>query len=254
MRPVADRAVFFGKTIAVLGLLWVLQACTTSVVVEGTVPTPLVNKIPAKIGVYYSQEFRDYRYFEEIRDSGSWSIDLGAQNLSFFRNLSSSLFESVVEVAEPPLTKAEMHKLDGLVVPEIAKFGFLTPSISGLKFYSASIEYRIRLYDKLGQKVGDWNIVGYGKSEGGMFSADEAINEATVLAIRDGGARIAIELIDQPAVQAWLQSLDAGVLDDGAFSSEHLSSEHLSSEEGQPKTMQSKENVPDKEDAAVSAD
>ena len=40
-----------------------------------------------------------------------------------------------------------------------------------------------------------------------MFSSDDAINEATVLAIRDGGARIAIELIDQPAVQAWLQSI-----------------------------------------------
>ena len=33
------------------------------------------------------------------------------------------------------------------------------------------------------------------------------INEATVLAIRDGGARIAIELIDQPAVREWIQSL-----------------------------------------------
>ena len=51
----------------------------------------------------------------------------------------------------------------------IEKYGFLTPSISGLKFYSASIEYRVAMYDKVGAKVGDWNIVGYGKSEGGLF-------------------------------------------------------------------------------------
>ena len=30
----------------------------------------------------------------------------------------------------------------------------------------------------------------------------------TVLAIRDGGARIAIELIDQPAVREWMKSLE----------------------------------------------
>ena len=100
-----------------------------------------------------------------------------------------------------------MASLDGVFIPRIEKYGFLTPGISGLKFYSASIEYRIALYDKAGQKVGDWNIIGYGKSEGGMFTADEAINEATVLAIRDGGARIAIELIDQPSVRAWIDTL-----------------------------------------------
>ena len=186
---------------------WTLSGCTTSVVVEGSVPTPLVAKIPARVGVYYSDEFRNYRYQEAIRDSGTWNIDLGSQNLTFFDNLLETLFESVAEIPEPPLTREEMASLDGVFIPRIEKYGFLTPGISGLKFYSASIEYRIALYDKAGQKVGDWNIIGYGKSEGGMFTADEAINEATVLAIRDGGARIAIELIDQPSVRAWIDTL-----------------------------------------------
>lgn len=189
----------------VLMMILVVPACTTNVVVEGTVPSPLVVKIPARVGVYYSEDFRNFRYQEAIRDAGTWNIDLGAQNLSFFRNLTSALFTSVQEVREPPLTTEEMRDLDGIMIPYIEKYGFLTPSISGLKFYSASIEYRIVLYNKTGKKIGDWNIVGYGKSEGGMFTGDEAINEATVLAIRDGGARIAIELIDQPAVQAWLR-------------------------------------------------
>jgi hypothetical protein len=188
-----------------------LQSCTTSVVVQGTVPTPLVSTIPARIGVYYSDEFRHFKYEEVIRDSGSWHIDLGKQNLSFFQNLTKSLFAGIREVHEPPLTTEEMRNLDGVFIPSIEKYGFLTPSISGLKFYSASIEYRVAMYDKVGAKIGDWNIVGYGKSEGGMFSSDDAINEATVLAIRDGGARIAIELIDQPAVQAWLQSIHGSI-------------------------------------------
>lgn len=187
-------------------MLLFLQSCTTSVVVEGTVPTPLVSVIPARMGVYYSDEFRRFKHEEVFRDSGGWRIDLGDQNLRFFQNLTESLFTKVQEVNQFPLTPEEMRNLDGVFIPSIEKYGFLTPTISGLKFYSASIEYRVAMYDKVGTKVGDWNIVGYGKSEGGLFSTDEALNEATVLAIRDGGARIAIELIDQPAVQEWLQS------------------------------------------------
>ena len=56
-------------------------------------------------------------------------------------------------------------------------------------------------------RIGTWNIIGYGKSEGGMFTSDDALNEATMLAIRDGGARIAIELIQQPSVQNWIKSM-----------------------------------------------
>ena len=187
-------------------MLLVLQSCTTSVVVDGTVPTPLVSVIPARMGVYYSDEFRRFKHEEVFRDSGGWHIDLGKQNLRFFQNLTKSLFAEIQEVHQPPLTTEEMRDLDGVFIPSIEKYGFLTPSIMGVEFYSASIEYRVAMYDKVGAKIGDWNIVGYGKSEGGMFSSDDAINEATVQAIRDGGARIAIELIDQPAVQAWLQS------------------------------------------------
>jgi hypothetical protein len=196
------------RVVAALMILF-LQGCTTSVVVEGTIPTPLVNKIPARIGVYYSDDFRNFRYKEVIKESGTWHVDLGDQNMTFFRNLMGSLFRNAREVHEPPLTKDEMKslRLDGILIPRIEKYGFLPPSISGLKFFSASIEYRIAMYDRQGKKIGDWNIIGYGKSEGGMFTSDEALNEATVLAIRDGGARIAIELIEQPAVKDWLKSL-----------------------------------------------
>ena len=214
-------AVLVKQSFLVMAMLLFLPSCTTSVVVEGTVPTPLVSVIPARVGVYYSDEFRNFMHEEVIRDSGSWRIDLGKQNLGFFQNLTKSLFTGVQEVDQSVLTteeignlndvfvsSEEMKNLDGVFVPTIKKYGFLTPSISGLKFYSASIEYSVAMFNKVGAKIGDWSIVGYGKSEGGMFSSDDAVNEATVLAIRDGGARIAIELIDQPAVQAWLQSID----------------------------------------------
>jgi len=190
----------------------ILVGCTTNVMVEGTLPTPLVTRIPATIGVHFSDEFKTFQYKEVMREYGTWKINLGKQNLNFFRNLLSSMFNGVEEVPEPPFQPGEMQHLDGVIVPRIVKYGFLTPSISGLKFYSASIQYQILLYDRSGDVVGDWNIVGYGKSEGGSFGADDALGEATMLAIRDGGARIAIEMSQQPQIVTWLENISsAGV-------------------------------------------
>jgi hypothetical protein len=63
------------------------------------------------------------------------------------------------------------------------------------------------LYNNQNEKLGEWTIVGYGKSERTLFGTTESLGEATVLAIRDGGARIAIEMTSQPVVQSWLEDV-----------------------------------------------
>jgi hypothetical protein len=98
--------------------------------------------------------------------------------------------------------------LDGVLIPEIEEYGFLTPGISGLKFYSASVKYNLRLLNAQAATLGEWKMVGYGKSEGGTFQGGEAVNSATLLAIRDGGARIAIDFPRQEFVKAYLAALD----------------------------------------------
>lgn len=194
------------KAISLLVAGLALSGCTTNVTVEGRVPTPVVAQIPVSVGVHYPEDFKSFQHEEVIEQAGTWKVDLGNQNLSFFRNLFNAMFESVKEVGEPPLDQSELEGLQGVIEPSIVKYGFLTPQVSGLKFYSASIEYEITLYGRAGQKLGSWNVVGYGKSEPGVFGHDEALGEATNLAIRDGGARIAIELADQPIVAKWLQA------------------------------------------------
>jgi hypothetical protein len=165
--------------------------------------------------VYYSDDFKTFLHEEKIEQKGSWKIAFGVQNLKFFRNLTSAMFDEVVEVNHSPVESAVMQGLDGVLVPEIQKYGFLTPSVSGLNFYSASIHYRMRLYNAESQKVTEWAVVGYGKSEASMFGSKDALNEATMLAIRDGGARIAVELADQPGVYAWVQSLTPTTVESG---------------------------------------
>lgn len=192
-------------TLMLVLALAMLSGCTTTVQVEGTVPTPLVRKIPAKIGVYYDENFKNFQHTEALEAEGTWKINLGDQNLTFFQNLMASMFDDVRVLSSPEPSAEEAAGLDAIVIPRIEKYGFLTPGLSGLKFFSASIHYRITMTDMAGKELADWTVVGYGKSEGGAFSSDAALGEATMLAIRDGGARISIGLPQQPKVAAWAE-------------------------------------------------
>ena len=189
------------SVIAVLGLT---AGCGTSVSVKGTLPTPLVTKIPIQVGVHYTDEFKEFLHEERVQERGTYRIDIGQQNYNFFQRLFQAMFVEVREVSAPPLSAEEGKGLAGVIVPKIEKYGFLSPHISGLKFYSASIHYHMAIYDLEGVPLAEWDVVGYGKSPTSSFGQGEALGEATMLAIRDGGARIALESVDQPGVSDWL--------------------------------------------------
>ena len=193
--------------------LLTLSGCTaTNITVQGSVPKPLVARLPLRVGVYYSPDFKKFSHQETIDKRATYNVDFGAQNLSFFRSLFGAMFASVVEVGQLPLTQDQARSLDGIIVPEILKYGFLTPDISGLNFYSASISYRITLYNSSGKKIRAWVYVGYGKSESTLFHGNQALANATLQAIRDGGARIAIDVPKDPAFVMWVKSSDKEVL------------------------------------------
>ena len=183
------------------------SSCTNMVLVEGSLPTPLVEKIPARLGVYYSEEFKSYQYKENLPQFGAYEIDLGNQNLKFFRNLSGALFAEVLEIDSPELTSEQRSVLDAVFIPRIVEYGFLVPAMSTLSFHEVSIKYEIQLKDRYGKNLGRWSFVGYGKAEASRFGSGEAVGEATMLAIRDGGARIATEVA--PAMATALK--EAGI-------------------------------------------
>ncbi|MFT7688378.1 MAG: hypothetical protein ACI9FB_003741 [Candidatus Azotimanducaceae bacterium] len=192
------------KHCILIAMLLMLTSCVTNVIVEGSVPTPLVDKMPVKVAIYYDESFKNFVHSESLTDEGKWEVELGKQNLLFFRNLMNAMFETVVEVDSPDLIEDGGEQFDGIIIPQIEKYGFLTPNISGLKFFSASIHYRLTLLSNENKKLTDYAVVGYGKSEPGGFSAAPALGQATMLAIRDGGTRISTEFRSVPAVSKWL--------------------------------------------------
>ena len=185
----------FSLICSAAALILLHAACTKTVTVTGALPTPLVERIPANLGVYYSDEFKFFEHKEAMPESGTYEINLGSHNLRFFRNLVNALFTNVTEVSSPDLSAEQKEGFDAVLLPKIVKYGFLVPAISTLTFYEASIEYQIVLVDSEANDLGMWKIVGYGKAEAELFGASEAIEEATMLAIRDGGVRIATEVM-----------------------------------------------------------
>ena len=199
------------RFVGVIALLGVLASCSTSVQVEGEVPKLLIPAIDRSV-LFVKPASLDYTHDETLPRGGDWSIALGPMNDAFFRELLDSMFVSVAQtrVETDGLVGAGGQALfpdvDGQVRIDLVEYGFLTPQISGLNFFSASTKFRIELGSADGQTLGVWQVVGYGKAEAGTFQAADAVNSATVLAIRDAGARIAIELPRQSFFQAWLEA------------------------------------------------
>jgi hypothetical protein len=202
-----SRTMLAGALMVWVGLL--MSACSTSVQVAGDVPTLLVPALSRHVTYVEPTDLVAYVHEEKLPRGGEWSIALGQMNQVFFRQLMTSMFTTVtrIETVEPgvlPADEGEDH--DGMIRIDLVEYGFLTPELSGLNFYSASAKYRVELADATSQSLGVWQVVGYGKAEAGAFQAGEAVNAATVMAIRDAGARIALELPDQPFFSAWLEA------------------------------------------------
>ena len=74
-----------------------LSACAPSdIVIEGSLPVPMVKKIQVRIGVHYPEAFANFVHTETSKEIGAWQIDLGKQNAGFFRALFGSMFTEAV--------------------------------------------------------------------------------------------------------------------------------------------------------------
>ena len=188
-----------------------LSSCAHTLTVSGRIPTPLIEPLPVSIGFIRPVEFSTHIHREKLpRGGGDWTIELGALQNAFFETLFDALFQGVqpMEIAGCGAGDEGRGVVascpDGFVRLSLLEYAFLPPELSGLQFFSASTKYQVELLDAGGMVLDTWVVVGYGKNEGGGFQSTEALNAATVEAIRDAGARVALEWPKQGNVRTWL--------------------------------------------------
>jgi len=165
------------------------------------IPTPLVVKIPVTVAVSLPKEFSEYVHKEE-RAGTNWEISLGKAQAEGLTHLLGAMFDRVISVDGINAGAAQAGQgIRAILEPNVEEYAFVTPRDAGSPFYAVSIKYRLNIYTPEGRLADSWSFTGYGTAPAQGMSSDEPLNEATALALRDAGAKLAVEFREQAIVR-----------------------------------------------------
>lgn len=167
------------------------------------IPTPLVVKMPIAVALFIPQEFSQYVHNEE-RWSTDWHIELGKAQSEGITRLMSAIFERVIPVDSVGAAAAHGDGIRAILEPSIEEYAFVTPRDAGSPFFAVSIKYRVNVYMPDGKLADSWGFTGYGTAPAEGLSSAPPLQTATALAMRDAGAKLAVEFREQAVVRGLL--------------------------------------------------
>lgn len=185
-----------------------LSACTTNVTVNGDYPTALVNKQPLKVGLVLNESFRGYRFESEESQREPVVMALGESQVKLFDRVVTDMFQSTSTLSVMP---AENGQFDLIIVPEVEEVQLAIPTETQLNVYEVWLKYNLKIYDGKGQAITAWKMSSYGKTQTRLLkSSESALNQATVSALRDAGARMITSFQRVPEVRQWYAERETG--------------------------------------------
>src|SRR5688572_12418762 len=184
-----------------------LAGCGGSeVIVESTFPRPLIEPLPVSMGVVISDELYNFIYTEDIPDQSLWTIALGDANVAMLGPLFEGMFQQTKDLDSLALAAGDTT-LDGVIEPKLEKFEFDVPQGERDEFVEVWLQYQITVYEPDGATVIQWPVSGYGKSEL-LRDAEDAVQRAAIVAMREAGATISTKFSEQPQIKQWLGGMD----------------------------------------------
>lgn len=192
------------RALALLAGVLALTGCgSISLVATTNIPTPLVVKIPVTVALHVPKEFADYVHKEE-RWSTDWNVELGKAQAEGIVRLMNAMFERVVVVDSVNAGAQAGGDVKAILEPSVEEYAFVTPRDAGSPFFAVSIKYRVNVYSPDGRLADSWGFTGYGTSPSQGLSSSAPLAAATALALRDAGAKLAVEFRDQAIVRGLL--------------------------------------------------
>ena len=205
---VINTNMYFGMAVLLVALS--LSGCGVSnVVIEGSFPTPNINKIPVTVAVYYDDAIRGFSYLE-YSETGQeeFNIESGRSHMELFNAVLPAMFDRVIVVDN--LEDARAEGVDAVFAPAIEEFQLALPAKTKLDVYEVWIKYNMRLLTAEGDYIADWILTSYGKTPTETFrSVADGINEAAVVALRDLASSFSLSCGQVPEVRDWLSSLQS---------------------------------------------
>tara|TARA_B100000579_G_scaffold35587_1_gene24895 strand:+ start:1138 stop:1764 length:627 start_codon:yes stop_codon:yes gene_type:complete len=195
----------------VLGLLLItsiMGSCGVSnLVIEGSFPTPNINKIPLSMAIFYDDALREFSYME-YSETGREEINIesGESHIRLFNAVLPAMFDQVVEIEG--MDDPKVQEVDAVFSPTIEEFQLALPEKTKLDVYEVWIKYNMRIVDRGGNTLADWVLTSYGKTPTATFlSVEDGINEAAIVALRDLASSFSLNFSQFPEVQDWLNNL-----------------------------------------------
>lgn len=186
--------------------LVLLSGCTaTRLTTEAQLPPPLIDRLPARVGIHYSKEFREYVH-RETRGTIEYEINLGAAHVTNLDWLLKAMFTELVPVEDPTKVADIEPPLVFVLEPKFEEYSFLTPKDVAGEAFIVTIRYLLTLYDGSGGRVDSFTFTGYGREKAHTLASKEPLQVATQRAMRDAGAKVAVELTDQEAVRLLMRN------------------------------------------------
>jgi hypothetical protein len=199
-----SRALPLAWGLGALALVALTGCGPVRLIANTNIPTPLVVKMPIAVALFIPKEFSTYVHNEE-RWSTDWRVELGKAQSDGITRLMSAMFESVIPVDS--VSAGQAHADGGvraILEPSVEEFAFVTPRDAGSPFFAVSIKYRVNIYLPNGKLADSWGFTGYGTAPAQGLSSAPPLQTATALAMRDAGAKLAVEFREQATVRGLL--------------------------------------------------
>lgn len=199
-----SRASPAASLVLFVAALALLAACgPLNLVATARIPEPLVVKIPVTVALFMPPEFMEYVHQEE-RWGTDYNIAIGNAQTNAISRLLNAMFERVIVVDSLNAGSQAGESIAAILEPSVEEFAFVTPRDAGSPFFAVSIKYRVNVYLPDGKLADSWGFTGYGTAPAGGLSNTEPLQNATALAMRDAGAKLAVEFRDQAIVRGLL--------------------------------------------------
>lgn len=185
-----------------------LAACGPSeVAVKGNFPSPLMQKLPLTLGVWYDEEFTGHEFFDEAkgRAESGWIVRTGDAQVQMWDTLLPGMFHNLVHMKAKPAPGQMNQAVDAVLIPHVDELQYAIPTHTNVKVYEIWMRYRFELVTPGGKPLAEWTMTAYGKTPTAFLQSDEAaVNLAAVVALRDAGANFATNFTRVPDVRDWL--------------------------------------------------
>ena len=179
----------------------VLAGCSSSanVRVEQQFPTVVAMPREYHAALIFDEAFRNY----SAAPSAKIHIDMGTAQVDLLSKAFRGLFSRVDVLS----SKAELQPgTDLVIIPSVREVQLSVPSESYLNVYEVWIKYSLDIETADGVPIDRWFMPAYGKTpDSVLLSRGRAIEGATVVALRDAGAKLLLDFYRIPAIHVWLE-------------------------------------------------